>query len=191
MLSPTHVLLEKRFDKMKSKLAEILIASFGTVIFLFLIIPFFLIWIPHKILLSPEHIYRFDIGIYRYFGLVPIVVGVVIYLCCSGSFIFAGKGTPIPFTPTKDLIVTGLYRFVRNPLYIAGVLVLTGEAILYQSLGIFIYCLVMFGVFNVHVIMEETLLAEKFGARYEQYCRSVPRWVPRLKPGSKKGSGPE
>jgi protein-S-isoprenylcysteine O-methyltransferase Ste14 len=64
--------------------------------------------------------------------------------------------------------VTGIYRFVRNPLYIAGVLVLSGEAILFQSLGILIYCLVMFGIFNVHVLMEESLLAEKFGAIYER-----------------------
>jgi protein-S-isoprenylcysteine O-methyltransferase Ste14 len=173
---------------MKSKITENLIASLGTLLFLFLIIPFFLIWIPHRILLSPEHIYRFDIGIYRYFGLVPILLGVVIYIFCSGSFVFICKGTPIPFTPTKELIMTGLYKFARNPLYIAGVLVLTGEAILFQSLGIFIYCLVMFGVFNVHVVMEETLLAEKFGARYEQYCKSVPRWIPRLKSSRKKDS---
>jgi len=173
---------------MKSKIAETLIASLGTLLFLLLIIPFFLIWIPHRILLSPEYIYRFDIGIYRYFGLVPIVLGVVIYLFCSGSFVIVGKGTPIPFTPTKELIVTGIYRFVRNPLYIAGVLVLSGEAILFQSLGILIYCLLMFGVFNVHVLMEESLLAEKFGARYEQYCKSVPRWIPGLKLYRKKDS---
>ena len=173
---------------MKSKIAETLISSLGTLLFLFLIIPFFLIWIPHRILLSPELIHRFDIGIYRYLGLAPIILGVAIYIFCSGSFIFVGKGTPIPFTPTKDLIVTGLFRFVRNPLYIAGVLVLAGEAILFQSLGILIYCLVMFGVFNVHVMMEETLLAEKFGTKYEQYCKSVPRWLPRLTSSVKKGS---
>lgn len=170
---------------MKSKIVETLISSLGTLLFLFLIVPFFLIWIPHRILLSPQLIYHFDIGIYRYSGLAPIILGVVIYIFCSGSFVFVGKGTPIPFTPTKKLIVNGLYRFVRNPLYIAGVLVLTGEAILFQSFGILIYCLVIFGVFNVHVIMEETLLAEKFGARYEQYCMSVPRWIPRFKPGNK------
>jgi protein-S-isoprenylcysteine O-methyltransferase Ste14 len=173
---------------MKSKIVETLISSLGTLLFLFLIVPLFLIWIPHRILLSPEFIYRFDIGIYRYLGLAPIILGVAIYIFCSGSFIFVGKGTPIPFTPTKDLIVTGLFRFVRNPLYIAGVLVLAGEAILFQSLGIFIYCLVMFGVFNFHVLMEETLLAEKFGARYKQYCKSVPRWIPRLKSSRKKDS---
>jgi protein-S-isoprenylcysteine O-methyltransferase Ste14 len=176
---------------MKSKFAETLIASLGTLLFLLLIIPFFLIWIPREILLSPEYSYHFDIGIYRYLGLAPIVIGVVIYLFCSGSFVFVGKGTPIPFTPTKDLIVTGLYRFVRNPLYIAGVLVLSGESILFQSFGILIYCLLMFGAFNVHVFMEESLLAEKFGTRYEQYCMSVPRWIPRLKPGSKKDSESE
>lgn len=76
--------------------------------------------------------------------------------------------------------MTGFYRFVRNPLYTAGVLVLAGEAILFQSVGILIYCLVMFGIFNVHVLMEETLLAEKYGATYEQYCKSVPRWIPKF-----------
>ena len=176
---------------MKSKIAETLIASLGTLLFLFLIVPFFLIWIPSRILLSPEHIHRFDIGVYRYLGLAPIVIGFVIYIFCSGSFVFIGKGTPIPFTPTKELIVTGFYRFVRNPLYTAAVLVLAGEAILFQSLGIFIYCLVMFGIFNVHVFMEETLLAERFGATYEQYCKCVPRWIPRLKPYRKKESESE
>ncbi|UCD32093.1 MAG: isoprenylcysteine carboxylmethyltransferase family protein [Desulfobacterales bacterium] len=173
---------------MKPKLSETLIASLGTLFFLLLILPFFLIWIPHQILSSPEHIYRFDMGVYRYFGLAPIVLGIVIYILCSGSFVFIGRSTPIPFTPTKELIVTGLYRFVRNPLYIAGVLVLVGEAILFQSAGIFIYCLVMFGIFNVHVLMEERLLAEKFGATYEQYCKSVPRWIPRVRPFKKRDS---
>ena len=149
---------------------------------LFIIIPFLLIWIPRRILLSPEQIYRFDTGVFRYLGLVPIVLGVVIYVFCSASFVFIGKGTPITFTPTKELIVTGFYRFVRNPLYIAGVFVLAGEALLFQSIGIFIYCLVMFGIFNFHVLMEETFLADKFGAAYEQYRNSVPRWIPCLKP---------
>ncbi len=167
---------------MKSKIAEILPALLGTLLFLFIIIPFFLIWIPRRILLSPEQIHHFDIGVFRYLGLVPIVFGVVIYVFCSGSFVIIGKGTPIPFTPTKELIVAGFYRFVRNPLYIAGVFVLAGEALLFQSIEIFFYCLVMFGGFNLHVLMEEAILAEKFGVIYEQYRKSVPRWIPRFKP---------
>ena len=184
-----HLQIEPK--EMKTKIAETLIPSLGTLLYLFLIVPFFMIWIPRRILSSPEHIYRFDIGICRYFGLAPIIVGIVIYFFCSGSFVFVGKGTPIPFTPNKELIVTGLYRFVRNPLYIAGVLVLAGEAILFQSLGIFIYCLIMFGGFNIHVLIEETSLAEKFGAQYGEYCKSVPRWIPRLKPYRKKDSDPK
>ena len=167
---------------MKSKISKILPALLGTLLYLLLLLPFFLIWIPHRILLAPEQIYLFDIGVFRYLGLVPIALGFLIYVLCSRSFVFIGKGTPIPFTPTKELIVTGLYRFVRNPLYIAGGFVLAGEALLFQSIGIFFYWLLMFGGFNFLVLMEETLLAEKFGASYEQYHDSVPRWIPRLKP---------
>ena len=167
---------------MRAKPSEILPALFGTFVFLVIIVPFFLIWIPRRILLSPSHLYNVDIGAFRYLGIVPITFGIVIYVFCSGSFVLVGKGTPIPFTPTKDLIITGFYRFVRNPLYIAGVFVLGGEALFFQSIGIFIYCLVMFGIFNIHVFIEETLLEEKFGATYEQYRKSVPRWIPRLKP---------
>lgn len=163
---------------MKTKVSETFLALFGTSLYLLLLLPFFLILIPYKILLSPGYIYYFYIGTVRYLGLIPIALGVVIYLLCSYSFVFSGKGTPIPFTPTKNLVVTGLYRFVRNPLYIAGVFVLTGEALLFQSIGIMIYCLIMFGIFNFHVLIEEALLADKFGATYEQYRKSVPRWIP-------------
>ena len=167
---------------MKTNILVTFLAFFGTLLYLFLLLPLFLILIPYKILSSFGHIYHFDIGTVRYLGLIPIALGVFIYLWCSYSFVFSGKGTPIPFTPTKKLVVTGLFRFVRNPLYIAGLFVLTGEALLFQSSGIFIYCLIMFGIFNVHVFMEEALLADKFGATYKRYLKSVPRWIPRLKP---------
>ena len=84
---------------MKPKASEILPALLGTLLFL--------IWIPRKILLSPVYIYRFDIGVFQYLGLAPIVLGAIIYVFCSGNFVVIGKGTPIPFTPTKELIVTG------------------------------------------------------------------------------------
>jgi protein-S-isoprenylcysteine O-methyltransferase Ste14 len=167
---------------MKTKASEILLALLGTSIFISIVIPFFYIWIPNKILLSPEHIFLFDMGAFRYIGLLPIVIGVIIFIYCACSFILIGKGTPIPFTPTKALIITGLYRFVRNPMYISGILILAGEALVFQSIGIFIFCVVMFGMFHVMVLMEETLLSEKFGAAYDHYRDAVPRWVPRLKP---------
>ena len=167
---------------MKPGISETLLAILGTLLFLLGILPIFLIWIPYEILSDPNYVYSFNIGTFRYIGLVPIALGIVIYVWCSGMFVFYGKGTPIPFTPTKKLVIKGLYRFVRNPIYLAGSSVLVGEALLFQSKGIFIYFLVMFGIFSVHVLFEETLLAEKFGATYEQYRKSVPRWIPRLTP---------
>jgi protein-S-isoprenylcysteine O-methyltransferase Ste14 len=65
---------------------------------------------------------------------------------------------------------------------------LAGEAVLFQSIGIFIYCLAMFGIFYIHVLMEETFLANEFGAEYDQYRNSVPRWIPRLTPYHDKDS---
>jgi protein-S-isoprenylcysteine O-methyltransferase Ste14 len=168
---------------MKSKIGETLLASFGTLVFLFLILPFFLVWIPYKILISPNASYLFDIGVFRIIGLVPIVLGVVIYFWCSHSFVFFGKGTPILFTPTKKLVVAGLYKFVRNPMYIAGSLVIAGEALLFQSKGLSIYFLIMFGAFNLQVLcFEEPYLTDKFGDSYKRYRQYVRRWIPRLTP---------
>ena len=141
-----------------------------------------MVWIPRTILLSPYQIYAFYFGKIRFLGLIPIMLGVATYISCSGIFVFIGKGTPMPFSRTEKLIVNGFYRFVRNPLYIAGVFVLAGEAFLFQSVGIFIYCLIMFGIFNLIIQMEETFLEDKFGEDYLHYRNSVPRWIPRLKP---------
>ncbi|MCP4718909.1 MAG: isoprenylcysteine carboxylmethyltransferase family protein [Desulfobacteraceae bacterium] len=168
--------------KMNPKTSDTLEALLGTLIFLFGVLPIFLVWIPYEIITSPKIIYVFGLGEIRYLGMIPIFIGVIVYVWCSNNFVFEGKGTPIPFTPTKKLIVKGLYMFVRNPLYVAGVMVLTGEALLFQSIGIFIYCLAMFAAFNFHVFMEETLLTNQFGETYEEYKKHVPRWIPRLTP---------
>ena len=174
---------------MNPEVSETIKAFFGTLGFLFVLLPIFLIGIPYKIVSHPVHALLFDLGAYRYFGLVPIVAGVVIYFWCAHSFVFFGKGTPIFTVPTKKLLVTGLYRFVRNPMYIAGLLVLAGEVLLFQSRDLLIYLLVMFGFFNVIIFaVEEPYLSNKFGDTYKQYCKSVRRWIPRLKPY--RGNGP-
>ncbi len=168
---------------MKSKIVEILLTSFGTLLFLFLILPFFFIWIPYKILSPPNYIYLFDIGVFRYCGWVPIVLGFIIYFWCSLSFLFFGKGAPLLLTPTKNLVVKGLYRFVRNPMYIGALLIVLGEALLFQSKGLFIYALVIFVGTNIRILaFEEPYLADKFGETYERYRKSVRRWIPCLTP---------
>jgi len=166
---------------MKANFSKTFLAFVGTLIYLFLLVPIFVIWIPYEILSASGNDIELSNGAFQYVGFVFIALGSVAYFWCSGSFLFYAKGTPIPFTPTKELVVTGLYKFVRNPLYIAGTLVLAGETLLFQSIGIFIYTLIMFGVFHIHVLIEETLLKNTFGKKYEQYRRSVPRWIPRFK----------
>jgi len=166
---------------MKANFSKTSLAFVGTLIYLFLLVPFFIIWIPYEILSASGHDIEFNSGVFQHVGLVFIALGVVAYVWCSGSFVFYAKGTPIPFTPTKELVVTGLYKYVRNPLYIAGMLVLLGETLLFLSKGIFIYTLIMFGVFNVHVLMEENHLEDTFEKKYDQYRKDVPRWIPRFK----------
>ena len=168
---------------MKPETSETIKAFFGTLGFLFVLLPIILIGIPWKILSTPGDTLLFDLGKFRYLGLVPIFAGIVIYVWCSCSFLFSGKGTPIHSMPPKKLVVKGLYRFVRNPIYIGGFFVLAGEVLLFQSKGIFIYFLIVFGLINIFVpVYEEPRLEKRFGVTYKRYRQSVPRWVPRLTP---------
>ena len=173
---------------MRSVNSETLAALISTLAFLFLLLPIFYIWIPYEII-SSRYVYSFNIGVLRYFGICFIVLGIIISIFCLFSFIVQGKGSPIPFSPTKELIVTGIYRHVRNPLYIAGSLVLIGETILFQSFGLLFYFFIMFGNFYFLSLMEETHLESEFGESYNHYRKSVPRWIPNLRPYKGKSGG--
>lgn len=162
---------------------ETIKALLGTIGFLFVLLPIVLVLIPFQILSSSNHLNISDLGEFRYFGLAPIFVGVVIIFLCSYRFVIFGKGTPIRTMPPKKLVVTGLYRFVRNPMGIGGILVLAGEVLLFQSKGLLIYFLIMFGYINLMILaVEEPRLKKRFGDPYERYCKSVRRWIPRLSP---------
>lgn len=113
-------------------------------------------------------------------GLLPLLLGVGLYLWCAGAFTFIGKGTPAPIDAPKILVVQGLYRWVRNPMYVAVLSVVIGEAILFRSILLVGYALVLWGVFHMFVVfVEEPSLRSQFGASYETYFRTVPRWLPR------------
>jgi len=167
---------------MKSNKFEILLFALGTLGFLFFVPPIFFVLFPYKIITWEAKVYTFEIGAFRFIGTVPILVGILTYLWCAWSFTFSGRGTPLHILPPEELVVSGLYRFVRNPMYVGGCLILLGEAFLFASPGLLIYALAMFAFFNVFVYGEETRLRRTYGESYEQYCKSVPRWIPRLKP---------
>jgi protein-S-isoprenylcysteine O-methyltransferase Ste14 len=92
-------------------------------------------------------------------------------------------GTPAPVAPTKNLVVTGLYRYVRNPIYVAVVAIIVGQALLFGAWGLVLLGTVLWLAFHLFVVAyEEPTLQETFGAEYEAYRANVPRWVPRLTP---------
>ena len=143
---------------MKPETTAMLAALFGTLGVLFVLLPILLMGIPFLITSSPDHALLFELGVVRYSGILPIIIGVIIYFWCSFSFVFSGKGTPIHSMPPKKLVITGLYRFVRNPMYIGAFLVLVGEVLLFQSKDLLLYFLVIFAVINLFVIFVEEIL---------------------------------
>lgn len=113
-------------------------------------------------------------------GIVLLALGIAGYLWCALDFAFAGHGTPAPIDPPKLLVVRGLYRYARNPMYISVLLVLAGESLLWRSWTLARYALVVWGGFHLFVLLyEEPTLRKKFGASYEEYCQRVNRWLPR------------
>src|SRR4051812_35888191 len=98
-----------------------------------------------------------------------------------GNFALQGLGTPAPIAPPQNLVVTGLYRYVRNPMYVAVVAVTLGQGILFGDWRLLIYGGLMWLAFHAFVLAyEEPVLAESFGAQYEDFRANVPRWIPRL-----------
>jgi protein-S-isoprenylcysteine O-methyltransferase Ste14 len=93
-----------------------------------------------------------------------------------------GGGTPAPIAPTKILVVKGLYRYVRNPMYSGVALVVAGQAWLFHSVHIAVYLACILVIVNLFVrFYEEPTLKKQFGMEYERYRASVPRWIPKFR----------
>jgi len=114
-------------------------------------------------------------------GFVMFIVGVALLVACIWEFARSGKGTLSPADPPKELVVQGLYRYVRNPMYLAVSLILIGEHMMTHSFGLFVYWAIWFAITNVFVIfVEEPALRRQFGEPYREYTRTVGRWIPRF-----------
>jgi protein-S-isoprenylcysteine O-methyltransferase Ste14 len=112
-------------------------------------------------------------------GLLPLLVGLGLFLWCDGVFTFIGKGTLAPIDAPKFLVRAGPYQWVRNPMYIALFLMISGEAILSHSLLLAAYVLLLWVTVHLYVLfIEERMLRRRFGESYEIYLRTVPRWLP-------------
>ena len=116
-------------------------------------------------------------------GLVALGLGLWFAVWTSSLFVVFGRGTPAPWDPPKNLVVRGPYRYVRNPMITSVLLIVAGEALIWQSWPIGWWGLVFFAVNWVYFPMfEEKDLEKRFGADYLLFKANVPRWVPTLTP---------
>jgi protein-S-isoprenylcysteine O-methyltransferase Ste14 len=127
----------------------------------------------------------------RPLGWIVLGVGLALAAWCALEFAWRGLGTPAPFDPPRTLVISGPYRFVRNPMYVGAGIAILGEAITFPRLtsfmlGMFALLWIISTVFIV--IYEEPTLRRMFGHEYADYCRHVRRWLPRVTPFVESGS---
>lgn len=116
-------------------------------------------------------------------GWILILAGSAVLLHSFARFALEGAGTPAPIAPTERLVVGGAYRYVRNPMYVAVLAVILGQALLFADWSLLFYgCVVAATVFTFVRLYEEPTLARRYGEEYEAYRRAVPGWLPRLTP---------
>lgn len=113
-------------------------------------------------------------------GIVMVILGAAMYLGCVWEFTFTGRGTPAIWDPPIVFVSMGLYRYVRNPMYMSILGILFGEAVLFQSRPLLMLAAGAGIGFHMFVVFyEEPALTRKFGFSYQHYCKQVGRWLPR------------
>jgi len=140
---------------------------------------FFTFYIPFRlaILIFP----LFDMGMLHYIAIPLWILGAWIIVRCSRDMIHTGRGTPAHLDPPKELLIIGLYRHVRNPIYLGALLALLGHIIWSGSSLVMAYFLCYVIAFEILVLFfEEPVLRKVFGKEYAEYCKNVPRWIPRF-----------
>ena len=121
-------------------------------------------------------------GALRWTGLILIAAGLAVIVEAFARFAWVGLGTPAPVAPTRTLVVSGFYRFVRNPMYVAVTTLIFGQAVLFASWGVALYGVVIAVAFDTFVrLYEEPTLRLAYGQGYAAYCAATPRWIPRFR----------
>jgi protein-S-isoprenylcysteine O-methyltransferase Ste14 len=135
------------------------------------------VWLPSLIL--GDAIVGLPLSLLQLMALLPLGVGAAIYFRCLWEFAARGRGIPSPVDHPKQLVVTGLYRYVRNPMYLGVLFVLFGEVLFFRSHVLLFYTLAWLTVVHVTILLDEgPNLRRKFGSSYERYTAAVHRWLP-------------
>jgi len=158
-------------------------ASIGSIVF-FLIAPGFFAgvipWWFSQWRVKPSVL---DTTWLKFVGAALVAVGFLALLDSFARFALQGIGTPAPVLPTRHLVVTGAYRHVRNPIYVAVVALVLGQGLLFAREGLLLYGAILWLGFHLFVIgYEEPTLQTTFGGEYHRYTAKLPRWLPRIRP---------
>lgn len=154
--------------------------TFKTIIFI-LLVPGFLLGIVPVFVIPKIPGVALSSGFWNWIAIPFWLVGAAVLAWCAADFVRKGKGTPVPLDPPKVLVISGLYHHVRNPMYVGALLIQAGNIIWFGSLAQVVYWLFLFIGFTLFIrANEEPHLRRTFGAAYEEYCRTVPRWIPKL-----------
>ena len=126
--------------------------------------------------------YDVNLGWWSVIGALVLAAGLAAWAWTFRTFVARGRGTIAPWDPTRKLVVAGPYRYVRNPMITAILVILAGETILLGSAAIAIWAGIFFAMNALYFpLSEEPGLRRRFGAEYDEYARNVPRWIPRLR----------
>jgi protein-S-isoprenylcysteine O-methyltransferase Ste14 len=152
-----------------------------TILFMLLVPGVLLVLLPCALI--GKDVALFTFGVFHWLAVPFWAVGAASMLWCAWVFTVRGRGTPSPTDPPRELVVSGLYQYVRNPIYISVVIFLLGYVLWYPTLSILLMpALVALSSHLFVIFYEEPHLRKTFGTTYEDYCKSVPRWLPRCVP---------
>ena len=151
------------------------------VIYVSLFVGLVLVFLPSRVLSWAGIVPPASKGLPQVIGMLSVVAGAGLALWCVVTFAADGRGTPAPFDPPRRLVISGPYRFVRNPMYSGAGIVLAGAALFYGSLGLLAYLGLLFLSSHLFILFhEEPRLKRTFGQEYDEYCRKVRRWIPKI-----------
>lgn len=140
---------------------------------------FFTFYFPYQ--LASRDFLIFNTKFFAYLAIPFYLIGTLIIIWCSVDMVKKGLGTPAHFDPPKKLIVNGLYLYTRNPIYLGALFVLLGYILWFGSGLMILYFLLFVLAYQVLItFIEEPILRNTFGSDYEEYCKKVPRWIPRI-----------
>jgi len=158
-------------------------ALLGSAIFLVIAPGFVAVLVPRWISNWRMEAPFFGVRLFRIAGGLLIALAALGLLDSFGRFALQGEGTPAPVYPTRRLVVTGLYRHVRNPMYLAVVSAIFGQGLLFGNANLLAYGAMVWPLFHLFVLLyEEPALRAAYGPEYAAFCASVRRWIPRLTP---------